>query len=139
MKKITEQEIIDVLDNIELENISKEHCEQLIDCDNTISDRLDHEMSGYNDSFNVMDITLHLTKISETKFKVKVIMDEFGGNLPGYYQRQLDSGEMDWEQVVEDYDDLRSFGDGESTFTKTFKTLKEAILFIDNQLGPYEG
>ncbi len=108
--------------------------------DTSLAVRLDHQMSGYQGSFNCRDLEVDLAEVSETKYEVTFATEDFGGSLPGYYQRQLDNGEMEWSQVFEDYDELRSWGDEEPTvWTKEFDTLVDALDAIDEQVGPYEG
>ena len=115
------------LNNIELDEFDEDHEDSI-----SFTGRLDHPMSGYGGSFEACDFEITITR-ENGEFKVEVETERFGGSLPGYYQRQLDSGEMDWDEVFEDYDDLRS-GDGEkSSWSETFKTLKEAVEYADNE------
>ena len=95
-------------------------------------------MSGYGGSFEACDFDITITRKSETEFEVKIDTERFGGNLPAYMQRQLDSGAMVWEEVFEEYDDLRSGKGEKSSWTKTFSTFEKAIKYADENLE-FEG
>ena len=134
---------MDLIDLIEEVDVSLENMDwdQFSDDDMDVisySERKDHPMSGYGGSFEACDFDITITRKSDSEFEVKVDTERFGGSLPGYYQRQLDSGEMDWEEVFEDYDDLRS-GKGETgSYSETFETFESALEYADGEIE-FEG
>ena len=101
--------------------------------------RLDHEMSGYGGAFNAMDVSIKLEELSENEYKVTTKLKAFGGELTKSMQRENDDGDLDWDDVWEDYDDLTTWSDEETVCEETFPSLKEALEDIDNTCGPYEG
>ncbi len=95
-------------------------------------------MSGYGGSFEACDFDITITRKSDSEFVVKVDTERFGGSIPGYYQRQLDSGAMDWEEVFEDYDDLRDGKGTTGSYSETLETFEAALEYADGEIE-FEG
>ena len=100
------------LENIDWDQFVEDHEDAI-----SYSDRKDHPMSGYQGSFEACDFDITITRKSETEF---------------------DSGAMVWEEVFEEYDDLRSGKGEKSSWTKTFSTFEKAIKYADENLE-FEG
>lgn len=129
------KELIEMLEDLEREpeNIDIYEMDEIDEDKISFSGRLDHPMSGYGGSFEACDFEITITRKSDSEFEVKIETERFGGSLPGYYQRQLDSCSMDWEDVFEDYDDLRSGDCEKDSYSQTFSTFKDAMEYADNE------
>jgi hypothetical protein len=116
----------DNYNKIELRDIENGSYENELD----IEKRVDHPMSGYQNSFNFCDYNVHLEKMGYDKYYVKIISQRGHGSIPKYLARQIEINERDFPDVDE-YDNFNPKMQKAIVEEKTFSNLEDALEYID--------
>jgi len=123
----------DSYEKLELSDLEDGVMENTLD----IEKRVDHPMSGYQDSFEFCDYSIFLEKTGFDQYFVRVISKRGSGGIPKYLARQIENGDMEFPGV-EDYDDFNPKMHPTQTYEQTFSSLEEALEYIDEELD-FEG
>ena len=96
----------------------------------TWSGNLVHPMTGYGGKFDYLHLTVTLTKEGPKKYVVTQEGERRNGEFYRYEQRQLDDGDLEVDE--DNIEDFEYDVDHEIDDRDEFKTLEEAIEYIDS-------
>jgi len=114
---------------------------ELVDDDEAyFSGKISHPMSGYNGSFEYIDINMSLTK-ENGEYVLTGRRERWAGSFPKYLQRKVDEDGEDYPEI-DDWEDFNPHMDKDKGQTydinEKFKTLVEACEYVNNELD-FEG